>query len=224
MTPSWWAARMWELSPPLFLSWVFWVIFSVIMHELSHGWAALRAGDPTPRATGHMTWNPLVHMGGYSLLMFAIVGMCWGAMPVNPYNFRRRHDDAVVAAAGPSMNLGLGLASSVLAAIWLIWAPPAHPGEFAHNVFVFLRVGAAVNVSLMILNLFPVPPLDGSKILASFIPAYRNLIYSERGPMISMVGIIIVFYVIGGQTMGWAIGASDWIIHGIVSTVHQPRP
>lgn len=213
MTPHWWASDLWHHSPALFVSWVFWVIFSIVLHELSHGWAALRAGDPTPRATGHMTWNPLVHMGGFSLIMFALVGICWGAMPVNPCNFRKRHDDAVVAAAGPAMNLGLGIVACLLAVAWVMWGPHnSLPGDLYDNLFRFFRIGAAVNLSLLILNLIPVPPLDGSRIVASFVPAYRQLMDSEKGPMLAMVGFIIIFYGVGGRTLTWAIDGADWII------------
>ncbi len=216
---SWWASSLFQQSPALFASWVFWVIFSIVMHELSHGWAALRAGDDTPRVTGHMTWNPLVHMGGMSLLMFAIVGVAWGAMPINPYNFRRRHDDAVVAGAGPAMNLGLGILSCGLAAAWILLAPASVPTHLDNNIRLFCFVGAAVNLALMALNLLPFPPLDGSKILASFVPAYREIIHSERGPMFAMIGLLIVFYTLSNRVFDWSMGASHGIIRGIVEAV-----
>ena len=62
------------------LSWAFWVIFSITLHELGHGWAAIRQGDDTPRRLGRMTLNPLVHMGVPSLVMFALIGIAWGAI------------------------------------------------------------------------------------------------------------------------------------------------
>ena len=88
---GWWMSDMWQNGQSVELvSWVWWVIFSICLHELGHGVAAIWEGDDTPIRTGHMTWNPLVHMGGMSLLIFALVGFAWGLMPVNPGNFRHR--------------------------------------------------------------------------------------------------------------------------------------
>ena len=62
------------------VGWLFWIIASITLHELAHGWAALWQGDPTPRALGHMTASPMVHMGPMSLIALALVGIAWGAM------------------------------------------------------------------------------------------------------------------------------------------------
>src|SRR5262249_8984123 len=110
---NWWVAEIWNQSPVLLVSWIVWVIGSIVLHELAHGWAALWCGDRTPIETGHMTWNPLVHMGQMSLLMFALVGIAWGQMPVDPSRFRGRYDDAKVALAGPLMNLALAITALV---------------------------------------------------------------------------------------------------------------
>lgn len=219
---GWWAADLFHQSPALFASWVFWVIFSIVMHELSHGWAALWCGDDTPRAYGHMTWNPLVHMGGMSLLMFAIVGIAWGAMPVNPSNFRRRHDDAIVSAAGPAMNLVLFIVACVLGSLWLAFGTSGT--TFGDNLALFFLVGAAVNMALMLLNLLPFPPLDGSKIVATFIPAYRNLINSEQGPMISLIGLAVVFFVLSAHIFTAALTAAGFVIGVLSGLMGAGRP
>ena len=86
---GWWMADLWQQNPMLLCSWVFWVILSICLHELGHGYAAIKCGDDTPRLSGHMTLNPIVHMGVPSLVMFAIVGIAWGMMPVDPSRFRR---------------------------------------------------------------------------------------------------------------------------------------
>ena len=80
---GWWVTDALSVSPVLLISWVVWVIGSIVLHELAHGWAAISRGDRTPIERGHMTWNPLIHMGGMSLLVFAVVGIAWGMMPVN---------------------------------------------------------------------------------------------------------------------------------------------
>lgn len=215
----WWAADFYQRDPAYFASWVFWVIFSIVMHELSHGWAALRAGDDTPRVTGHMTWNPLVHMGPQSLLMFAIVGIAWGAMPVSPHRFRGRHDEAKVAGAGPAMNLGLGLVASVLAALWIRLGGSAVSQDVHDNILTFFFTGATVNLALMILNLLPVPPLDGSKILASYFHGYRRIIYGDQGPMIALAGMVILFWSLGGEIYNWATRLTVEFIVMIVRSI-----
>ena len=80
-----------KIDPFTYVSWVVTVVVSVVLHELGHGVAALRQGDDTPRTSGHMTLNPLVHMGGLSLFLLFVIGIAWGMMPVNPSRFRSRH-------------------------------------------------------------------------------------------------------------------------------------
>ena len=85
---------------------IFTVVISIVLHELAHGWAAIWQGDDTPKQAGHMTPDPMVHMGGMSLLMLALVGMAFGAMPVNPRNFRSRYGDCLLYTS-PSPRDGL---------------------------------------------------------------------------------------------------------------------
>ena len=102
---SWWVHEEFRAGGLVaVLSWAFWVIFSITLHELGHGWAAIRQGDDTPRRFGRMTLNPLVHMGVPSLVMFALIGIAWGAMPVEPSRFRwGRRGRVLVSAAGMTL-------------------------------------------------------------------------------------------------------------------------
>lgn len=191
----WWVAYAWEQGPVHLFAWVFWVIGSIVLHELAHGWAAIRCGDRTPIERGHMTANPLVHMGQMSLIVFGIIGIAWGAMPVNPSRFRREHDDALVAFAGPAMNLSLAFAAAVLFTVGMKTAVAnSWTGPFAHNVLVFLETGIYLNIALAILNLMPVPPLDGSRILASFSPPYSRFIETEQGRTASLIAFVAMFW------------------------------
>ena len=108
---TWWVHDLYLQGRTVeLISWIFWVIFSIVLHELSHGWAALWQGDDTPRRLGHMTANPIVHMGGLSLLVFALIGIAWGVMPTDPSRYRwGRRGRVFVAAAGPAMNVALSL-------------------------------------------------------------------------------------------------------------------
>lgn len=111
MTSGWWVHNLIQAgATTLLISWVFWVIFSICLHELGHGVAAIWQGDDTPVRLNRMTMNPLVHMGGMSLLAFAIIGIAWGVMPTTPSKYRwGRRGNVPVAAAGPVVNLILAL-------------------------------------------------------------------------------------------------------------------
>lgn len=209
---DWWMAREFHNDPAGLLFWVFWVVFSITLHELGHGWAAIRAGDRTPIDTGHMTWNPVVHMGSMSLLLFALVGIAWGSMPVNPSRFRRTIDDAIVAAAGPAMNLGLAAICFVLGMLWQAYATGASavPSHIWRLVDTFLTKGVYLNVALMMLNLIPLPPLDGSVILATFSRGYRRLIGGQNAMYLGMIAFGVVFLTARvwlWPTAGYASGA-----------------
>lgn len=182
------------------VSWVVWVVASIVLHELAHGWAALSQGDPTPRALGHMTWNPLVHIGGFGLIMLALIGIAWGAMPVDPSRFRSRHGDALVAAAGPAMNMLLAIISTICCIGWIVIADRLNIGEPMFTNFAnFFWIGAFLNVVLAIFNLFPAPPLDGSRIVASFVPAYARLFQGPNGQWIGLGLFVMVFWFVGGR-------------------------
>ena len=161
---SWWVHDLYDnLGLVAVASWIVVVIGSITLHELAHGWAALWEGDGTPRELGHMTGNPLVHMGSMSLLLFAVLGIAFGLMPVTPSRFRHGYvGRIVVSAAGPVMNLLLFLIFAV--ALGLMERFGAS-GPVADNVSIFLNFGAMLNVVLVVLNLLPLPPLDGWGIL-----------------------------------------------------------
>lgn len=204
---GWWVADIWQSpqqGPVWVVSWLVWVISSIVLHELAHGVVAIRYGDETPRYAGHMTWNPLVHMGGYSLLALAIFGIAWGAMPVDSSRLRGRHAEALVLAAGPATNLVLALVSLVLLILWEPFAAghlisSITVGEpLASNLAVFFRLGAILNLILCLFNLLPVVPLDGGRILASYVDSYRRFVETEHGMWISFGGMLLFFWFAGG--------------------------
>lgn len=219
---GWWVTDVLNSAGPMVLiAWVFWVIFSICLHELGHGWAAIRHGDRTPIETGHMTWNPLVHMGQMSLLMFAIVGIAWGAMPVNPSRMRGRHADAIVSAAGPAMNVGLFLVASLGAALVLRYTNATGYSEFDRmvdadqvwvNVHSFFQIGAFLNVALLFLNLLPVMPLDGGRLAAHFIPAYRRLWAGPNAGIYMVVALIAVIFLAGRYLFPLALDLTAWMV------------
>jgi Zn-dependent protease len=196
---GWWIADYASVLGVAFVvSWIVWVILSIVLHELSHGWAAMALGDDTPRATGHMTWNPLVHMGGFSLLALALIGIAWGAMPINPSRLRGRHGDAIVAFAGPAMNILLFLVACLLCVAWVVLGEHfAVQDPLYKNLTRFFYVGAFLNIALAIFNLIPAPPLDGSRIAASFSPGYTRLMMSPNGQWVGLAIFFIAFWFAG---------------------------
>ncbi len=142
---------------------------------------------------GHMTGDPMIHMGGFSLLILVLVGMAFGAMPVNPNNFRSKYGDALVSAAGPAMNFLLAFVSLTGLALWIIVAEPAREG-LAQNGQYFLKIFGVTNIALGIFNLIPVPPLDGSTVLGNFVPAYRRWLESLGNPTWMFFILFIVLF------------------------------
>lgn len=220
---GWWISDLLAQDPMLLLSWIVWVIGSIVLHELAHGWAALSQGDDTPRATGHLTWNPLVHMGGMSLLTFALVGIAWGAMPVNPSRFKGRYSDALVALAGPAMNLLLAAIAIIAGSLWSGYAQGID-NPLWRNMMVFWIAGAFLNISLALFNLIPVPPLDGGRILANLIPAYRDLVRNPNFSMMAMVIILILMFQGGSYVFGFGMSAAKTGFQMVMSVLPGAKP
>jgi Zn-dependent protease len=180
---------------------IVWVVLSITLHELAHGWVAIRRGDDTPRLLGHMTLDPLKHMGIAGLVVFAVSGYAWGSMPVNAANLRRKHDDALVALAGPATNALL----AVVAFVAMVLSELVLKGDARDYVYIVFSIGLTENVMLMVFNLLPVPPLDGSRVVASFVPAVRRLVYSPAAPMVGLI-FVLTF------APGIVAPIQDWIL------------
>ena len=186
---GWWVHDLWNAGRGTELvAWIFWVIFSITLDELAHGWAALWEGDDTPRVTGHMSANPVVHMGLPSMIVFLIMGIAWGMMPVNPYRFRHgKWGRILVSAAGPMMNLVIAFV--VLTVLGFIIDPNAEQSD----VVTFLLTGGFLNLILFALNMLPVPPLDGSNILSNLSDTVASW---YRHPQAQMAGLLLFFLLI----------------------------
>jgi len=149
------------------------LIFSIVIHEVSHGYMAEKLGDPTARLAGRLTLNPISHidpLGSVLLPLFTFftTGTIFGwakPVPYNPYNLRNgRMGELLVAFAGPLSNLSIAAVFSVLIRIGAAY------GTFGDSAIQIFAVVVIVNISLALFNLIPIPPLDGSKILFSLLP------------------------------------------------------
>jgi Zn-dependent protease len=152
------------------------VLLAITVHEAAHGYVADRLGDPTARRAGRLTLNPLAHLDVAGTLVFVLTRMIGWAkpVPVNPAYFRRPRQGMLwVALAGPGANLVLAFAFA--SAYHLLTAVQEPAVQLAPGAWVFLassaRAGVLVNLGLGLFNLIPVPPLDGSRILAGVLPS-----------------------------------------------------
>jgi len=174
-------------NPQFYFAWVISIILSIVLHELGHGVAAIKLGDRTPIEMGHMTLNPLTHMGPLSILLACTIGIAWGAMPVNTSRLRGKYADAIVSVAGPAVNVVLALLCMTAIVIWIkIAGRPVESNYVASNILTLLTTMSFLNIALVLLNLIPVPPLDGSRILANFSRPYARLLENP-----TMQGILL---------------------------------
>lgn len=214
MMQKWWVTdALQDHGAPYLVSWIVLVIGSIVIHELAHGWVAIRCGDDVPLHSGHMTINPFVHIPQMAWIMFALVGYTWGLMPVNPYNFRRRYDDALVSFAGPASNLILAIIFSLLLVALIRFGHNISNDMLRANLLDFFEIGTWLNLVLFFFNLLPVPPLDGSSILMSFFPSIRRFFSQEKAQFFVVVLMIGVF-VFGAKI---ARPAAEWLGEQLVS-------
>jgi Zn-dependent protease len=199
-----------QTDPRQYFAIIIVVIVSIILHELAHGWAAVKLGDRTPIEMGHMdTLNPLVHMGAFSLILLAVVGIAFGAMPVDRTRLRGKYAEAMVAVAGPAMNVVLAILAIVALGLWMRFGGPVDPANnVAQNGALLLTMMGLMNIALAMFNLLPLPPLDGSKIAANFIPAYARLLDSGIAQG-AMLAVFFAIFFVGGA-----------IIFGVAGTIH----
>jgi len=187
------------LTLPDLIARIFTLIVAFTVHELAHAWTADQLGDDTPRRTGRLTLNPLAHLDPFGSLLLLIAGFGW-AKPVytNPYKFRNgpRLGTAIVAAAGPLANFVMALIAAIPFRLgWLnVLDTFGNQGQFLPSPASLFGDFIFLNLILMLFNLIPIPPLDGSKILRGFAPLEwdRWLVQLEQwGPFLLMALVFL---------------------------------
>ena len=165
--------------------WILPVIFAITVHEVAHGWIAKKYGDNTASAQGRLTLNPIKHIDLVGtillpgLLLLTGTGFIFGwakPVPVDARNFKNpRKDMAIVALAGPISNLLMALAWALLARIGVLIGV-----EFISLPFIYTGIaGISINLVLALINLLPIPPLDGSRVLTGILPNYWAWKYNQ---------------------------------------------
>lgn len=165
------------------------LLIALTFHEAAHGYVAYRLGDPTARAHGRLSLNPLAHLDPLGLLSLWLVGFGWAKpVPVNPYYFRgdRSRGMFLVGLAGPVSNFLLAFLFLLLfAAVPAIRSVP-HLGIIIYTTYVY-------NLLLGVFNLLPVPPLDGSKVLAYFLPRQAMHTFSQLERYGPLLLVLLIF-------------------------------
>ena len=186
------------------------LLFSVIAHEIAHGYAALKQGDPTAYQLGRLTWNPIKHIDPFFTIILPLImivlpggGVIGGAkpVPVNPRNYRNfKRGDIIVSLAGVATNALISIGCVVLIAVLGLiarFAPEARSVvEIAQGILVF---GVVLNWILIIFNLLPIPPLDGSHVMKYLLPPAWSLQYQRIG----FFGIFILLFLMNTRLLSW---------------------
>lgn len=161
------------LSAPVLISRILTLLIAFTIHELSHAVTAGQLGDDTPRRMGRVTLNPLAHLDPIGSLLLIFAGFGWAKpVQVNPYNLRYgpHLGMAIVAAAGPISNFIMALIAAIPFRFGLLSPFASAGGPIFPSFSGFLLDFITINLVLMLFNLIPIAPLDGSKILAGFAP------------------------------------------------------
>lgn len=188
--------------PELFALSIIILLFSVIIHEVMHGFAALKFGDHTAQRAGRLTLNPVPHIDLVGTILLPGILIFTGSpilfgwakpVPVNPLNFSNiRRGELVVSAAGILANFGLAIAAALLYHFL-----NALPQTFPAIVGGLLRFTVTINLVLGIFNLFPIPPLDGSKILLSQLPLNLAKSYQKIEPYGFLILLLLLMIPFG---------------------------
>jgi Zn-dependent protease len=196
--------------------WILPVIFAITVHEVAHGWMAKKYGDNTASMLGRLTLNPLKHVDLVGtiilpgLLLITGTGFIFGwakPVPVDSRNFKRpRHDMAIVALAGPASNLLMAIGWALCARIGVTLGSG---NEAIAMPLIYSGVaGISINLILMLLNMLPIPPLDGSRILSGMLPSYWAWQFNK----LERFGFIILMAMLYFNILGLILGYPKYVL------------
>jgi Zn-dependent protease len=200
------------------------VLLGIVLHEVAHGWVASIRGDKTALMLGRLTLNPLPHIDPTGLLMFVLTALAPGnfifgwarPVPVNPRNLRKpRRDMMLVSAAGCVANILLAVAFAFCLKLLFTLASPAFlrgtAAQFCRNMFL---TGITANIALAWINLLPIPPLDGSRLLEGLLPYPLARGYARMG----RYGFLILVVLLLTGAVGFILRPlAEWTFRGIIA-------
>ncbi len=195
------------------------LLFAITLHEVAHGWVASLCGDQTARMLGRLTLNPIKHIDPVGTIlvpaiMFYFSGFIFGwakPVPVNWSNLRnQRRSITLVALAGPMANFVMAFGWALIAKIGMLLG-----GDFLRTAQVLTTMGAIglqVNLILMVLNLIPIPPLDGGRVLANWLPGK----WSYQFQRIEPYGFLVLILLLSTGALGYIIFPFVQILQGLI--------
>jgi Zn-dependent protease len=209
------------------------VIVSVIVHEIAHGWMAMRLGDTTAKDLGRLTLNPIPHIDLIGSIVVPLLSLAasghvfiaWAKpVPVNPFNFRNpRRDSVLVSIVGPASNIVLAFICTLVVVVAAVLARAADgsasplAGDILEFVVRMFYGGMAVNVALAVFNMLPIPPLDGSHVLAAALPPEAARQYMRVG----FLGVILLLFLMRvpgvGNALSWLILTAAFPFRALVA-------
>ena len=198
------------------------VLLAITCHEYAHGWMSDRLGDPTPRAAGRMSLNPLRHLDIFGTLCLLIFHIGWAKpVPIDPRYYRDRKKGIIlVSLAGPATNLLLAFLSLLLQGVLIKFGSPQST-VIVHGVLL-AYYSAIVNIGLALFNLIPLPPLDGSNIAGELSGKIAHIYYRWR-PYWRLVLAVLVLTGILGEPLGALNGKVYSVFWSIVKNLLSIR-
>lgn len=202
--------------------WALPVLFAITLHEVAHGWAARALGDNTAAVQGRLSLNPIKHIDPIGTLLvpaicIAIGGFLFGwakPVPVTARNLRHpKRDMALVAAAGPLSNL-------VMALLWAVLLKVAVTQGAEEGLMLGLKLmagaGIVINLVLMALNLLPLPPLDGGRVLSGLLPSRLSWQLDRIEPYGFVILLALIFLGVLGPLLRPALALGQALVYGVV--------
>jgi Zn-dependent protease len=168
------------------------ILAGLTIHEYCHGLVALWRGDPTAKQAGRLSLNPVAHLDPFGTLMLLFGPFGWAKpVPVNYYNLKNpRRDSALVSVAGPASNI---LCAIIIGLILRFFQNSFIGADQALYLFLILKNAYEINIGLSFFNLLPIPPLDGSNILISFLPRSKVEPYFRLMRHVPMIFLVLIF-------------------------------
>ena len=203
------------------------LLFSVIAHEIAHGYAALKQGDTTALSLGRLTWNPLKHIDLWltivmPIVLFKLMGVALGGakpVPVDPRNYKNlKRGDIIVSLAGVATNFVIAIGCTILIALIggiARLAPGA--GASLGIAQAMMMYGVYLNLVLVAFNLIPVPPLDGSHVAKYLLPPAWSINYQRLG----FAGLVILVVLVRFGFLNWWFKPSELFAEALFNSVSR---